>query len=158
MIKALNKKESLTLLQNNYIGYLAYIFKNQPFIVPMTYYFDVENNVMICYSAEGHKIKAMRKNNNVSFEVLELDSVYKWQSILVHGTYEELIGSNIKLQLHKFSLGVKNIIKDKENREVDFISEFSSKIYRNDLPIAFLIKIEDIVGKKRDHLENHYLV
>ena len=153
MIKVLNKKESLKLLQNNYIGALSYIYNNHPYIVPMTYYFDKENNVLICYSAEGHKIKSMRKNNNVAFEVIELESVHKWMSVLVHGTYEELMGSNVKLQLHKFSLGVKTIIRKKEHREVDFISEFSSKIYKNDLPIAFLIKIDDIIGRKRDHLE-----
>lgn len=152
MIKALHKKESLKVLQNNYIGNLAYIFSNCPYMIPMTYYFDKENNVLICYSAEGHKINAMRKSNNVAFEVTEIESVHNWKSILAHGTYEELTGSNVKLQLHKFSLGVKKVIKHKEHREVDFISEFSSKIYRNDLPIAFLIKITEITGKVRSHL------
>lgn len=152
MIKTLNKKESLKVLQNNYIGNLAYIFNNCPYSIPMTYYFNKEDYVMICYSAEGHKINAMRKNNNVAFEVIEIESVHKWKSILVHGTYEELTGSNVKLQLHNFSLGVKTIIKHKEHREVDFISEFSSKIYKNDLPIAFLIKITEITGKVRNHL------
>jgi hypothetical protein len=152
MIKILNKKESLKVLQNNYIGNLAYVINNHPYIVPMTYYFDQDNNVMICYSAEGHKIKSMRKNNNVAFEVTEIESVHKWMSVMAHGTFEELVGSNVKLQLHTFSLGVKAIIKHKEHREVDFISEFSSKIYKNDLPIAFLIKITEITGKGRNHL------
>jgi len=152
MIKPLDEKESLSLFENNYIGYLAYVFKNNPFIVPMTYYFDKENHVIICYSAEGHKINAMRKNNSIAFEVIELESVHNWKSVLAHGTYEELSGSNIKLQLHKFSEGVKSVIKRKEHRDVDFISEFSSKIYKNDLPIAFLIKINELTGKVRSHI------
>jgi len=150
MIKTLKNNESLILLQNNYIGNLAYVYNNRPYILPMTYYFDKENNAIICYSAEGHKINAMRKNNFVSFEVTEIESVHNWSSLLVQGTYEELSGSNIKLQLHKFTTGIKNIIKRKENKKVDFISQFSSKIYMNDLPIAFLIKIDDIIGKARN--------
>ena len=149
MIKTLNKKESLKLLENNYIGYLGYIYRNSPYILPMTYYFNKENNSVICYSAKGHKIKAMRKNNDISLGVTEIESANNWRSILVHGTYEELKGSNIKHELHTFSMGVKNIIKLKENRDVDFISEFSSKIYLDDLPIAFLIKINEITGKER---------
>lgn len=152
MIKSLDEKESLSLIESNYIGYLAYVFKNSPYVVPMTYYFDKENHVIICYSAEGHKINAMRKNNCIAFEVIDMESVHKWKSVLAHGTYEELSGSNVKLQLHKFSKGVKSVIKSKEHRDVDFISEFSSKIYKNDLPIAFLIKINELTGKVRSHL------
>ena len=152
MIKTLDEKESLSLIESNYIGNLAYVYKNNPFIVPMTYYFDKENHVIICYSAEGHKINAMRKNNIIAFEVIEMESVNNWKSVLAHGTYEELSGSNVKLQLHKFSEGVKSVIKRKEHREVDFISEFSSKIYKNDLPIAFLIKINELTGKVRSHI------
>lgn len=151
MIRKLGKEECLTLFENNYIGHLAYIYQNQPYMVPMTYFFDKKLNSIICYSAEGHKINAMRKNNEVSFEVTEIESVNNWKSVLAHGTYEEVSGSEIKLKLHAFSLGVKNIIKHKENRELKFISEFSSKIYKNDLPIAFMIKIEDITGKGRSY-------
>jgi len=152
MIIPLEANESLQILQNNYIGRLGYIYNNRPYIVPMTYYYNQENHSLICYSAEGHKIKAMRKNNNVSFEVEEIKSVDNWKSLVIHGTYEELSGSDIRYQLHIFSLGVKKIIKVNERREVDFISEFSSKIYKNDLPITFLIRISEIIGKERNHV------
>ena len=151
MIRKLGKEECLLLLQNNYIGYLAYIYQNQPYMVPMTYFFDKKSNSIICYSAEGHKINAMRKNSSVSFEVTEIESVHNWKSVLAQGIYEEFTGSDVKLKLHAFSLGVKNIIKHKENRELSFISEFSSKIYKNDLPIAFKIKIDNITGKGRKY-------
>jgi nitroimidazol reductase NimA-like FMN-containing flavoprotein (pyridoxamine 5'-phosphate oxidase superfamily) len=151
MIKTITKEESLAILRSNYIGNLAYIYNNQPYIVPMTYYFDEEINAIICYTAEGHKIKAMRKYNVVSFEVTDIKSIDDWISVLVEGVFEELSGSNSKLKLHQFSLGIKNIIKEKEEREVDTISDFSSKIYKSDLPIAFLIKIDQINGKKRNY-------
>jgi nitroimidazol reductase NimA-like FMN-containing flavoprotein (pyridoxamine 5'-phosphate oxidase superfamily) len=151
MIKTITKEESLALLRSNYIGNLAYIYNNQPYIVPMTYYFDEDINAIICYTAEGHKIKAMRKYNVVSFEVSDIKSVDNWISVLVEGTFEELSGSNSKLKLHMFSMGIKNIINEKEQRKVDSISEFSSKIYKSDLPIAFLVKINHINGKKRNY-------
>jgi nitroimidazol reductase NimA-like FMN-containing flavoprotein (pyridoxamine 5'-phosphate oxidase superfamily) len=149
MIKTLNETERNILLETNYIGHLAYVYRTRPFIAPITYFFDKERNVIIGYSSEGHKITAMRKEKEVAMEVSEIDSVNDWNTIVVHGTYEELEGSNAKAYLHDFSLGVKDLIIRKEQRKLDFINQFSSKIYGDDLPIVFLIKIEEITGRMR---------
>ena len=151
MIKNLDLKESLFVLENNYIGHLSYIYQNKPYVVPITYYLDQANNAIICYSGEGHKITAMRKNNAVSLQVSEISTVNNWKSVLVHGTFEQHFGSGAKAYLHAFSLGVKDVIMEKEHAKLDYISEFSSKIYKGETPIVYLIKIEDITGKKRVH-------
>ncbi|MFT5847290.1 MAG: nitroimidazol reductase NimA-like FMN-containing flavoprotein [Psychroserpens sp.] len=149
MIRTLKEKESIKVLEINYIGNLSYIYQNRPFIAPITYFFDKANNVIIGYSAEGHKVNAMRKNNNVSLGVSNVNSVNSWESVLAQGAFLELSGSEAKSQLHIFSLGVKDLIINKEHRKLDFISEFSSKIYKDDLPVVFQIKIEEITGKMR---------
>ncbi|QHI35638.1 hypothetical protein IMCC3317_09840 [Kordia antarctica] len=151
MIKTLNETESYKLLEMNYIGHLAYIYKNRPFIAPITYYFDKQRNIIIGYSAEGHKITAMRKMNEVALEVAKINSVNDWNTILVHGTYQELQGSEAKAYLHDFSLGVKDLIITKEHKKLDFINQFSSKIAKDDVPIVFLIKIEEITGRMRSN-------
>lgn len=151
MIRTLKDIERIKLLEDNYIGNLSYIYRGRPFIAPITYYYDKKNNVIIGYSAEGHKIRAMRKNNNVCLNVSEIDSVNSWMSVLVQGVFVEFFGSQAKSQLHVFSLGVKDLIIKKEHRELDFIREFSSKIYNDDLPVVFTIKIDEITGKMRMH-------
>lgn len=149
MIKTLNTTEKTELLASNYIGHLAYIYHDAPFIAPITYFFDKERNIIICYSAEGHKITAMRKKNEVVLEVSEIDSVNNWNSVVAHGTYEELQGSEAKAYLHDFSLGVKDLIIQKEYRKLDFINQFSSRIYNDDLPVIFLIRVNEITGRMR---------
>lgn len=149
MFKNLEDKEIKFVLENNYIGNLGYIFNKKPFIVPITYYYDSEINAIICYSGDGHKMNAMRKNNTISLQVSDVDAVTNWKSVLVHGIFEQHFGSDAKAYLHKFSLGVKNIIMEREHKKASFISEFSSKIYKDDIPSVFLIKIETITGKKR---------
>ncbi|WP_298895259.1 pyridoxamine 5'-phosphate oxidase family protein [uncultured Psychroserpens sp.] len=151
MIRHLNDNECIRILANNYIGHLSYIYNGKPFIAPITYFYDKNINAIIGYSAEGHKVKAMRKHTAVSMEVSEIDSVNTWDSILVHGHYQELYGSEAKAHLHDFSLGVKDLIVRKEHRKLDFISQFSSQIYKDDFPIIFLIKIDEITGKMRRH-------
>jgi nitroimidazol reductase NimA-like FMN-containing flavoprotein (pyridoxamine 5'-phosphate oxidase superfamily) len=151
MIRQLKDKECIHILTNNYIGNLAYIYNGSPFITPITYFYHEKMNAIIGYSAEGHKIKAMRKEPSVSMSVSDIDSVNTWDSVLIHGRYQELSGSDAKAHLHDFSLGVKDLIIRKEHRSLDFINQFSSKIYKDDLPVIFLIKIEAITGKMRRH-------
>jgi nitroimidazol reductase NimA-like FMN-containing flavoprotein (pyridoxamine 5'-phosphate oxidase superfamily) len=151
MIRTLNETEGLKLLETNYIGNLSYIYRGRPFIAPITYYYNKQNNVIIGYSSEGHKIRAMRKNANVCLNVSEIDSVNSWLSVLVQGVFIEITGSEAKAKLHKFSLGVKDLIIRKEHRTLDFISEFSSKISTDDLPVVFTIRIEEVTGKMRQN-------
>ncbi|WP_452228071.1 MULTISPECIES: pyridoxamine 5'-phosphate oxidase family protein [unclassified Lacinutrix] len=149
MFKNLEEKEMDYILENNYTGQLGYIFNNSPFVVPITYFFDKESNAIICYSGDGHKMNAMRKNPRVSLLISDIKDVTDWRSVLVHGTFEQRFGSDAKAYLHKFSLGIKDILLEKEQSKANFISDFSSKIYKDDIPAVFLINIEEITGKKR---------
>ncbi|MDW5290880.1 pyridoxamine 5'-phosphate oxidase family protein [Formosa sp. PL04] len=137
------------ILENNYIGHLGYIYHDRPYIVPITYFFNKENNSIICYSGEGHKMNAMRENHMVSLQVEEIQSIDNWKSVLAHGIFKQHFGSDAKSYLHKFSLGIKDVIMEKEFKKVDFVNEFSSKIKTDDVPTVFIIKIEEITGKMR---------
>ncbi len=149
MIRVLNESESKHLLSDNYIGYLGYVYRNRPFIAPITYYYNSEKNIIIGYSDQGHKINAMRKHNDVCLEVANIESIDHWQSAQAHGTFEQIYGSTAKAYLHEFSLGIKHLIIEKEGRSLDFISEFSSKISKDEIPVVFLIRVEELTGRMR---------
>ncbi|MDG1730360.1 MAG: pyridoxamine 5'-phosphate oxidase family protein [Algibacter sp.] len=155
MISNLEKQECLRILQNNYIGHLAYVYKNAPFIVPITYFYDKKNITIVGYSGEGHKTNALRINSAVALEVAEITAINNWQSIIVHGTFKELSGPNAKHYLHQFSIGIKKILANKENKVVDFIREFSGKTSFESIPIVYQIKIEEITGKERKQLTHN---
>ncbi len=148
MIRSLNKEECISLLANNYIGHLAYVYRGRPFIGPITYFFN-KGNTIIGYSNEGHKIMSMRKNNKVSLEVAEIANINNWESVLAHGIFEELSGSDAKGYLREFATGIKGIILRKEEKNLHFIGDFSSKIYDDNLPIVFKIIINEMTGKSR---------
>jgi nitroimidazol reductase NimA-like FMN-containing flavoprotein (pyridoxamine 5'-phosphate oxidase superfamily) len=146
----LSKSQSISILINNYFGNLGVIARNVPYVIPITYYFDKEDGSIISYTADGLKLSAMRKNKHVSLAVQEITSVNNWQSVLVHGTFEELTGIDAKQKLHEFSQGVKKLIFDKENKEPEFISEFSNKSYSKGIPTVFRINVTEITGKRKE--------
>lgn len=149
MIQDLKAKEAKHLLENNYIGYLAFLEGKQPLCVPITFFYSKEHNAIISYAVEGHKIKAMRKNPNVSVLITDIDSVTSWRSALVHGTFEELHSIDAKFYLHEFAEGVKGVIRKKEKKHPKFISEFSAKLESIGIPIVYRIVLDDMTAKYR---------
>jgi len=149
MIKSLDFKRCSEVLKNNYVGYLSYINNNRPYTIPITFFYNEKEKYIICYSGYGHKIDAMRKHSSIALAVSDIYSNNEWKSVLAHGQYNEVDGGTAKLYLHEFSLGIKAIVLRKERKDLDYISEFSNRIYNQEVPIVFLIKIEDITGKSR---------
>jgi len=151
MIDNLEHEACLELLRNNHIGRLAFIKGEDPYVVPITYYFQEHNaQGLICYSLEGYKIDAMRENRSVALLVEEIESVFRWKSVLVHGEFEELSGTAARNCLHEFTQGIKEIINRNKSRDVHFIHEFSSKMAAlGSSPIVFRINLTDLTGKIR---------
>lgn len=150
MIKDLTESQIKELLKNNVIGSLGFIAQNSPYVLPATYYFDSEQNTIISYAMEGHKIDAMREFPEVSLMVFENESLHNWRSVLVHGIYEELHQIDAKFYLHEFSKGIHEIIGRKGGESPTSIEDFSSKTQSGGIPIVYRIRISDWTGKRRD--------
>lgn len=150
MNKDLKISECIELLGRNYIGRLSYISHGDPYIVPITYFHDAEEKGILSYASEGHKIEAMRRYENVAFQVDEIKSIQDWRSVQVHGSFEELHGSMAKNYLHRFAEGVKNTITKQKGVTPKFIKDFSSRLQERGISIVYRISINDISGKYRN--------
>lgn len=76
------------VLQMELTGRLGFISGGKPFVIPVSYAFDGKS--IYCHSRAGFKIREMRKNSDICFEVDKIDNLDYWRSVLVHGQYEEL--------------------------------------------------------------------
>jgi nitroimidazol reductase NimA-like FMN-containing flavoprotein (pyridoxamine 5'-phosphate oxidase superfamily) len=137
------------LLSDNCVGSLGYIAHNTPYVVPVTYYYNPEDQSIISYSTEGHKIASLRENPQVSLLVYHKEGMNWWRSVLVHGVYEELHQLDAKYQLKQFCEGVRRVLAKQGIRPSEFINEFSSRANSEDIPIVYRIKIQDWSAKKR---------
>lgn len=147
MLKNLEIDECLKVLGNNYIGRLGYIFGQIPYIIPITFFHDADAKCIISYSANGHKLNAMRLYNKVTLQVDEIESLQHWKSLLVQGQFEELKGSSAKLYLQRFAEGIRRIMKGKNQGIPKSIKEFSSKLDTRGIPTVYRIIVNDIAGK-----------
>ena len=150
MLKNLEIDDCLKVLGNNYIGRLGYIFGQTPYIIPITYFHDADTKSIISYSANGHKLHAMRQYNKVTLQVDEIESLQNWKSVLVQGRFEELTGSDAKLYIRRFAHAVRELMERKGLMVPKFIKDFSNALDNRGVPIVYRLVINNIVGKAKE--------
>lgn len=72
------------------IGRLSCAKANQPYIVPVSLYFDSDEKCLYSFSTVGKKIQWMRDNPKVCVEVDEITDEFHWTTVLVTGRYQEV--------------------------------------------------------------------
>ncbi|PJJ83581.1 pyridoxamine 5'-phosphate oxidase family protein [Mucilaginibacter auburnensis] len=88
MLGELNEQQINDLLRKQVTGRIACHAKGVTYIVPVNYVYDGE--YIYSHSSEGKKIAMMRHNPEVCFEVDEIESIFRWQSVIAWGTFEEV--------------------------------------------------------------------
>jgi nitroimidazol reductase NimA-like FMN-containing flavoprotein (pyridoxamine 5'-phosphate oxidase superfamily) len=90
MLGVLNDTQIKNLLSSQVVGRLACTDGSQPYIVPVTYSYD--GKYIYGQTNEGLKLDILRSNSNVCFEVDAMTDMRNWQSVVVYGIFEELVG------------------------------------------------------------------
>jgi uncharacterized protein len=88
MIGKLENREIEDVLGKNIIGRLGCHANNTTYVVPISYAYD--GTYVYGHTYEGMKIKMMRENPDVCFEVDMMENMENWKSVICHGKYEEL--------------------------------------------------------------------
>lgn len=88
MLGELNELQIDALLKQQVTGRIACHANGVTYIVPVNYVFDGAS--VYSHSAEGKKIEMMRKNPEVCFEVDDVNTIFRWQSVIAWGKFEEV--------------------------------------------------------------------
>ena len=91
MLGELNQTQIEQVLREELIGRLGCHAEGQTYVVPITYAYD--DGSVYGHSGDGRKIRMLRENPAVCFEVDHLDDMRNWRSVIAQGTFEELHGA-----------------------------------------------------------------
>jgi len=96
MLGELTTKEIEDLLRQQVTGRIACYADGRIYIVPINYAY---NGVYLFgHSARGKKIDMMRRNPEVCFEVDDIQSIFRWKSVIAWGRFEEITDMDEKQQ------------------------------------------------------------
>src|SRR5579864_8874055 len=90
MIAPLPDSEIERLLSEEFVGRLACSADGRPYVVPIAYAY--HDGYIYSHTTEGLKVRMMRRNRNVCFEVDRVQDEFNWRSVVAWGTFEELRG------------------------------------------------------------------
>jgi len=90
LVHKLTAPQCREVLARTRLGRLACARSNQPYVVPISVYFDPDENVLYGFSTLGQKIRWMRENPLVCVEVEEIVSRHDWTTVVAFGRYVEI--------------------------------------------------------------------
>ena len=133
------------VLRNQLFGHIGCYAGNKIYIVPICYAYD--GNCIYGRTFEGLKLKMMRENPQVCFQLEHLESMGKWQSVICWGEFEELTEmikryDGIKILQNRVSAKMGN-----ENLRVSQHWPFSINETDEIEGIIFCIHISEKTGK-----------
>jgi nitroimidazol reductase NimA-like FMN-containing flavoprotein (pyridoxamine 5'-phosphate oxidase superfamily) len=94
MLGQLDKKEIEKVLNENVLGRIGCHDQDRTYVVPVTYVYD--GTSILAHSVEGLKIRMMRANPQVCFEVDDVKDFTNWKSVILWGEYEEITDADEK--------------------------------------------------------------
>ena len=97
MLGELTSKEIDELLRSEAIGRIGSYAFGQTYVVPITYAYDGDS--VYGHSREGLKLRMMRSNPSVCFEVDRMIDLSDWQSVIALGTFSELAEHEAELAM-----------------------------------------------------------
>jgi len=92
VLGALTAPEIERVLNEEVIGRIGCADGETTYVVPITYAYD--GNSIYGHTAEGLKLRLMRSNPNVCFEVDHMEDPANWHSVIALGRFEELDGAD----------------------------------------------------------------
>ncbi len=87
-MRALTEEEILELLNSARMGRLGCIDNNEPYVVPINYFF--EAGVVYSHSLPGRKIDALRARPLACLQVDAIEGDFNWRSVIAYGNFEEI--------------------------------------------------------------------
>jgi uncharacterized protein len=85
VVRELDRAEMEDILSRNHIGRVAYSYHDRVSIVPVHYVYS--NGWIYGRTSPGGKLDSIKHNWWVAFEVDEVDTLFDWRSVVVHGGF-----------------------------------------------------------------------
>lgn len=144
-----NEECSDALWRANY-GRLACAHENQPYVLPINFAYD--GRYLYGFTTLGQKVRWMRLNPLVCFEIDEAKSHNHWMSVIAFGRYEELPDAP------EYEMARKRAYEFLQKRAMWWEPAYISQEHRDQVhsltPIFFRIAIDSMTGHRADSDNN----
>lgn len=101
-VRELEDEESIEILKRNRVGRVAFSHRDRVDIEPIHYVLDGE--WIYVRTSRGSKLAILQKNPWVAFEVDEVQEMFSWRSVVVHGRVELVSADLSGVETHEHAI------------------------------------------------------
>jgi len=144
MIGSLTKSQCERILLGSMIGRIGCYSAGKTYVVPITFVLD--NGYIYAHSKEGLKVKMMRKNAKVCFQVDQIENMTNWRSVILWGKFEELKSPAEQEKAVKILISGIDPFRTSESVK-PAASDHDMNPHKEKKPVFYRISIEEISGR-----------
>ena len=85
VIRDLSREETEEIIKRNKVGRIGFSFHDRVDIEPIHYVY--ERGWLYGRTSEGSKLAAIQHNQWIAFEIDEVDDLFDWRSVVIHGSF-----------------------------------------------------------------------
>jgi nitroimidazol reductase NimA-like FMN-containing flavoprotein (pyridoxamine 5'-phosphate oxidase superfamily) len=144
LIHELTTSQCRELLARTRLGHLACTRDDQPYIVPVFFDFDADDDSLYSFATHGQKVEWMRTNPQVCVEFGEIRDQFQWLTVIVFGRFEELDGTDVS----KAGLLRAQALFQRQPR---WWQPAAAKVVggpEHAVPVLYRIRIDDMTGRR----------
>lgn len=145
MLGHLNTIEVEKVLLSQIIGRIGCYVNGQVYVVPITYAYD--GSYIYGHSREGLKINSMRQHPKVCFEVDNMKDMANWQSVILQGEYQELLGQKARTAMSFLLTKLNPLLTSETSMLGQGIQRFHHTETSTINTVVFRIKILEKTGR-----------
>lgn len=143
---ALDQEQIDQVLRSEVVGRIGCYADGKVYIVPIAYVYDGE--AIYAHSGEGLKLRMLRANPVVCFQVDHVEGLTNWQSVIAWGRFEELHGAEADRAVHLLAERIKLLVTEREGQpshsQADSESDRALAAQR---PVVFRIILTERTGR-----------
>jgi len=141
-VHEMNEGECRALLTRSSMGRLGCAQDNQPYVVPVCLVY--EPDYIYAFSTLGQKILWMRANPKVCIQIDEIETEFRWKSLIVNGRYQELVEPKFATERSR----ARQLLESRHRWWLNALGQRHSKSSKELLitPLFFRVQIASMTG------------
>jgi nitroimidazol reductase NimA-like FMN-containing flavoprotein (pyridoxamine 5'-phosphate oxidase superfamily) len=143
MMGELTAAEIDQVLRAEVLGRIGCVADVWPYVVPINYVY--EGGSIYANASEGLKLRAMRENPLVCFEVEQIRGTANWRTVIAQGRFEELLQDERERAVDIIAMRLARIETSASARLVQ-----QGDVYRREefhRPVLFGIRVQKLSGR-----------
>ncbi len=147
MLGTLTAEQIEGLLWSEVVGRIGCHVDTRIYVVPIQYVYDGHHAYM--QSCDGMKLRAMRRDPSVCFEVDQVSDLTHWQSVIAAGVFEPLEGQAAERARKLLVTRISPLVKGECAWPVDFTPRASGVLEERgkSRPVYFRLRLSEKTGR-----------